>query len=370
MSASPADFREAFDLDAPPDVAVPEGAVAAVVLAHDEALRLPQFLQHHRALGVSRFFVIDNASTDGTAALLDAAPDVTRLPSSRPYREFKSRWREIVADRWLVGRWTAFLDVDELLIPPFWPEADLPRLCAFWTAQGADAVFCSMVDMYAAEGAPAQSEGSLIDLCPWFDGDGYRRIPVGPRMLRRYPCPPEQIYGGARERLFHPEAARPPSGLERALERAAFPVAGPPGPAPLRWLARRILRRRWPDDPPVMSKVALLRWEAGLRFSGGVHRLNRPRRLAEDEPALLHFKYLADFDQKVRAAVARGQHAGGAAHYRVYRESLEGFAARSCLYPGSRRFTGPDDLESAGLLRVGATLRAAFRGRSGQGERA
>ena len=42
----------------------------------DEVLRLPYFLDYHRQLGVNRFFVVDNASTDGTTRLLLEQQDV------------------------------------------------------------------------------------------------------------------------------------------------------------------------------------------------------------------------------------------------------------------------------------------------------
>ena len=36
----------------------------------NEKLRLPYLLEYHKNLGVNRFFIIDNASTDGTVDYL------------------------------------------------------------------------------------------------------------------------------------------------------------------------------------------------------------------------------------------------------------------------------------------------------------
>lgn len=48
----------------------------------NESLRLPAFLRHYRNLGVNRFFIVDNESTDGSTEYLVTQPDV--LSSARP----------------------------------------------------------------------------------------------------------------------------------------------------------------------------------------------------------------------------------------------------------------------------------------------
>ena len=40
-------------------------AVSALMVVRNEAIRLPHVFEHHRKLGVDRFFVVDNGSTDG-----------------------------------------------------------------------------------------------------------------------------------------------------------------------------------------------------------------------------------------------------------------------------------------------------------------
>ena len=50
----------------------------------DEAVRLPHFLDHYRALGVSHFLFVDNESSDGTLDLLRDAADVVRELTTGP----------------------------------------------------------------------------------------------------------------------------------------------------------------------------------------------------------------------------------------------------------------------------------------------
>ena len=52
------------------------GEIRAFLTVRNEALRLPSTLRHCRELGVHRFFVVDNGSTDGTLELLAGEADV------------------------------------------------------------------------------------------------------------------------------------------------------------------------------------------------------------------------------------------------------------------------------------------------------
>src|SRR5260370_30610911 len=49
--------------------------IRAFMTVRDEMLRLRQNLAHHRSIGVRRFLVVDNGSTDGSPAFLLAQPD-------------------------------------------------------------------------------------------------------------------------------------------------------------------------------------------------------------------------------------------------------------------------------------------------------
>ena len=65
-----------FDEGDLPSVAAHDSSeVRLFCVAYNEALRLPAFLDYYRRLGVGRFFIIDNKSTDGTAELLAAQDD-------------------------------------------------------------------------------------------------------------------------------------------------------------------------------------------------------------------------------------------------------------------------------------------------------
>ncbi|MDJ0933089.1 glycosyltransferase family 2 protein [Breoghania sp.] len=221
------EFCEAFNFDVAPKIAPAD--VTAVVLCHNEALRLPDFLAHHKAAGVGRFIVIDNSFDDGSAEILDADPSVVRLPSAKPYSSYKSIWRRLVADRYLDGRWCLFIDVDELLIYPGWPEVSLPEYLRDVDKAGFEGLLSIMVDMYPdcpLSELRYEVGSSMIEAAPFFDVGNYRMELYTPAQLREFATPAVHVRGGARERVFHDQASRFDSLINHFLIRIFFLIFG------------------------------------------------------------------------------------------------------------------------------------------------
>ena len=335
---------------------VPEAGVLCVALAHNEAPRVEDFLRHHRALGVAHFLMVDDGSTDGTTELLEAQADVTLfVPQGTNYKDHKILWRTDMLDRHAPGRWVLAPDLDELFVYPHCDTQSLSSLCAHLDQEGAEALFAPMVEMYADAplDQPVYRPGaSMLAAYPYFDGDGYRLVRPSASHLKRYPTPPLDLHGGPRERLFYgfaPHALGWPSGwvlehLAHARRSMKPSFAGRAGNT----LARFVLRRKTPQPPLVMSKIALVKWRSGLRFAGGPHSISERLPLSEVWGALLHFKFM-DLPGEATYRIARGQHAKGAAHYKQL-VATGGFD-RSPMYEGSRRYGSWRDLLDCGLLR-------------------
>ncbi|MDJ0637886.1 MAG: glycosyltransferase family 2 protein [Paracoccaceae bacterium] len=354
----PSAFTDAFDLCVAPKLELSD--VTAIVLCHNEALRLPHFLEHHKASGIEHFLVVDNASTDDSAAILDNDPDVTRIPSSKPYSKYKSVWREILADHYLVGKWAVFLDVDELLIHPTWQNESLPDYSKRLDKSGYDCLLSVMVDMYPESGSEEEAyvQGTpFVDYSPFFDTGNYRLDYYRAKQVRtKFPTPVVRIRGGARERLFHKHTMHHGSAFEKYVNRKVFSMSRSFKPSILRRsidTMTRLLTDRMDAGPglPNMAKIPLLKWRQGCKFRGGVHRIDTRMNVAPDLASLLHFKYLGDFAERVVYNAARGQHVKGGAHYKQYSRSLEQEAELVFKFEGSRRFTGLDSLKDAGLVR-------------------
>jgi hypothetical protein len=89
--------------------------VRAFMTVRDEKLRLPHSLDHHRKLGVSRFFVIDNGSTDGSTEFLLAQPDCHVFLTRKSYAEsrYGLEWQHRLLKEYGIDRWCLIIDAHE-----------------------------------------------------------------------------------------------------------------------------------------------------------------------------------------------------------------------------------------------------------------
>jgi hypothetical protein len=348
-------FGDVFDMDAPPQIDLPDGPIA-VSLCHDEMLRLPDFLRHHRHAGVRHFIVVDNASTDGSGAYLDAQPDVTRLFTAKPYQKLKPVFRTWPCDRWLDGRWVMEPDIDEHLVYPGWPDVPLPRLVDHWDGQGYEAVFAPMVDMYAdrplAEIAHAPGD-RLLDVYPLFDTEGYWIAPPKRKTRRTAPTPPYILYGGARVRVGRGgERSTLRQRLQRLATHHAMDFRNPRHPGPAARLLHASLMMHQGRTAGMKSKLALVKWRRGYAFPGSNHMVRADLRLAPDWAALLHFRMTTDYAERERAWAERKSQAPRDEEKLARRYEID------MTWEGSRRLETWRDLLDAGLMRLSPELAA------------
>ncbi len=360
-------FYKVFATDHLPSI--PDTAITAIVLGYNEAMRIPHFIDHHAKAGIGHFIYVDNGSTDETAELLDADERVTRIYTTQLYSEHKAVWRECLADIFCNGKWVVFLDVDELLVFPGWPEVSLQTYGDILVQQGADALFTTMVDMYP-ESPLSETQYTpgtpFLETAPYFDTGNYRLIPLEPNAQKLWPTPHYRVFGGARERLFPDTQEQSPRLLDKIVLKTVFGLGRRqlrPGPRRQKLDARatKFLGDNKPKlSPANMSKVPMLLWRKGTRFPGGPHRVSEAYTLADDWGSLLHFKYFDDFGSRSKEAVERGQHAAGAAHYKYYLRGLKNMQNNSPLFSGSCRFSSVQDLVRTGLMRIGKKTQNAL----------
>ncbi|APZ53473.1 glycosyltransferase family 2 protein [Salipiger abyssi] len=333
-----------------PDRHDPE-ALPVVVLAHNEANILPDFLDHYRRICRPSFLIVDDRSSDGTAEFLADQPDVTvfrPLPHSH-FKTDKAEWRGEIMDALCAGRWSLVPDLDEHFVPPVALDTLIPQI----EAEGAEVVLTIMIDMYddrplADHVYPDPRGLSLAESFPFFDTQddfpqGYIMRPVTPKVLALNPSPPKIFNGGARHRIFYPKpkgagpvaqwVVRHRFGLDRPINARAS------------WLDRRVSRKLFSGSLNC-TKLGLLKWKTGMRFAGGPHKADTALRCSEAIAAFLHYP-LTRGRKGVEYIAQRGQHADDSEHYK---RLLEGGALeRSPVFAGSKRYSGPGDL--AGLIR-------------------
>lgn len=303
--AAPKNFVVRFDAEPArlPDLA-PE-AIVLVACVRDEMIRIAKFLDHYRRIGVDHFAIVDNGSEDGTAEWLEQQPDVSLYRTSQSFAAAGCGWAwvETLLDRHAAGRWCLVADADELLVYPGYPDHALRDLVAYHDAHGFSAMASLMLDMYAATLCPPkEAAGSLFDLCPYYDSDGIR---VVCRVL-----------------------------LDRAQDR----LGG--------GFRRRVLGTR-----VILNKIALFHNGPGVRLSLSNHAILGAR-CSDLRAVHLHFKYLANFRERVVLAIARGEHWNGSSEYHSYARALGDRKTLDVLYAGSRRWAGSQPLIDCGIMRT------------------
>ena len=289
--------------------AAAEGSVLCFGCVRHEALRMPHFLDYHRALGVERFYIVDNGSSDGTTALLLAQPDIHLFAAAGSYAASLCgvHWLNALLATFAHGHWALTLDADELLVYPHCETVALPGLVDRLEREGADALSGFMLDMYDSgpiRAARYRAGTPFLAACRHFDADTYQRH-------ANFGLP---VRGGPRHRLFW-------EGRDR------------------------------PNPSPVLSKIPLVRWRDGLQYEASTHRVGGGIALSDASCVLLHFKLFSDFVESVAQEAMRKEHWDSAAQYAAYAEVLCEQPDLSAGFPGSMSYEDSRQLIALGLMR-------------------
>jgi len=332
---------ELVQLSGRPRAGAAPGEIRLFAKCRNEILRLPAFLHHYRRLGVGRFFVVDNGSSDGTAEYLleQADVDLFRTEGSFGAANGGTVWLNALLARFGVGFWCLTADIDELIVYPGSERASLRTLVEYLDQAGAQALFCLLLDMYppgplnrcryVAGADPAAA-------APCFDPGPYVRT-------ARDVCPGFVVTGGMRERVFYPDA-RATAPVRRARDalynRLLSRIPG---------VSESRLARRWrPVHAPGLAKVPLVKWDENTRYLEVNHHVS-PRVVAEEAGALLHFKFFQDFEERAIAEAARGEYFDGASEYRRYARLLAAHPDLSLMCERSVRYEDSEQLVRLGL---------------------
>ena len=320
------------------------GEIRAFMTVRDEILRLPQTLDHHRKMGVARFFVIDNASTDGTTQFLLAQPDCHVFLTHESFSDAANgvNWQNALHNEYGINRWCLTVDADEWFIYPGWERKTLSDLAIYLDRTGAQGIFSFLLDMYGSDsnaGSISEPQRSLLDVCPYFDSQyrWYRSLYIPG--LRRRSFPEFHVAGGPRWRWFFPHWHR---YYHLYLLRIMWEIS-----FRLRFSLPTRLRM-----PPILRKIPFVRWLPGTRYVSP--HVTTPIKLSEITGALLHFKFLPDFYTKVHTHLNRKEnpvHGGWATELTRYQTKLKNNFTPSFYYSRSIAYKDSDQLIGLGLLR-------------------
>jgi hypothetical protein len=284
-------------------IAANKDEIRLFAVARNESLRLPHFLAYYRSLGVDRFFLIDNDSTDQTVPIGLSFGNVHVFRTRRPYKEHWY-WMEHMLSRYGQGQWCIVVDIDELFTFPHASYISLQQLRDFLESNHSTAIRSLLLDMYAEKPITQtyyQAGDDPLSVCPYFDKQ-YKIKTV--RMLDRknqHYFNPTVFTGGMRERVFGKNL------------------------------------------PYFLSKVSFFKNLPASSLTQGMHAINHST-IDNIQGVVFHTKFLFDFIEEVNTEVLREQHYANAFLYKKFQVTLLNDKGLTLLYNGSERYSDNDQL--------------------------
>lgn len=276
-----------------------------IVTVFNEGRFIASFLKHYRGLGVTRFIVVDDGSSDGSRERLLAEADVDLWQSDMRYgaASMGLAWRNWLSSRYGRNRWYVSVDADEYLVYP-----------------GSDAG---------------------VDL------DGFRANLVA-RDCLRCPAPMIDAYhpGRLRDAVFDGTDDRMPWEVATHIDGGGYVLEKSSGALNVRGGARM----RGFGSRVVLMKYPFFLWDSRTSLGDSIHRpLPLDRNCHPVSGILLHFKLFSDLKEKSAQLVADNQHFAEAREYRRFLAHTDiGNQVMACDH--SIPFRGAADLVRRGFM--------------------
>jgi hypothetical protein len=279
-------------------------SILGVCVVKNDLQRLTMVIDHHRRLGIRRFAVVDNGSTDGTLEWLKSQPDIDTYLITTPFQSLrKYGWINRILALYGSNRWHLYFDSDEALVDPESETRSLTEFATQLDQLGHDRAAALLLDLYDEGEIYSLSEmdnRSITERYCWFDTDSYSKTGNKRGLV---------IKGGPRKRLFSPES----------------------------------------EDSPLLIKYPLFKFQRGLIFESA-HYLFPFRHDIPLSLVLLHYKFLPSDLKRHRQIAQEGSFQGGSREYKRYLQTYEAQSHLRFKYPGSARLNAAADLKVIDLL--------------------
>lgn len=170
--------------------------ILAICVAKNDLIKIKEFIQYHRKIGIDKFIILDNDSDDGSIEWLVEQKDVVLMQTKIPYNTNRREgWINRIIAYYGDSRWYLVADSDELLTYNECEKRDIHELINYLEKHKIIRARGMMLDMYAEPDYYVNgSAESYMTKCVYFDKNTYCN-------KKRYFM--DLICGGPRERVFH-----------------------------------------------------------------------------------------------------------------------------------------------------------------------
>ena len=256
--------------------------IRLLAIMRNESLRLPYFFEYYKNIGVDRFFIIDNNSTDDSALIASQEDNVHIYSTKDSFKNFWF-WMEYLLKEFGSDQWCLVVDIDELFSYPYSEKLNLGELIHFLEEEKSTSVLSLLLDMYSDKSIRSthysKGENPLLKI-PFFDKSyeirNFRFIDKNSYSFFYS----KSFTGGMRKRVFGNIST-----------------------------------------PHVLSKISLFKNNQNNYLTDGMHAINNSK-ISTVQGAVFHTKFLFDFIDEVHEEIKRKQHFGNAFYYKHYEKKI------------------------------------------------
>jgi hypothetical protein len=278
----------------------------------NELIRLPHFIKYYQNLGVDRFFLIDNNSSDGSMNFLLNKKDIHVFKTSDSYVNHWT-WIEWLLESYGKGKWCLVVDIDELFSYPNSSSINLKSLKDYLQMKNYTSINSKLLDMYSDKeinNVKINSGDNPLDVLNYFENNLYESQFIFFDKKNKKKIEIKAFTGGMRERYF---------GLMH------------------------------PQD--ILSKVPFFQYNDKVYLVQGMHAISNTKS-ADIEGVVFHTKFLNDFIEEVIEESAREQHWNNAIRYKHYADTILNNSSLNLFHTGSIKYENDDQLVELGLLKT------------------
>jgi len=165
-------------LHGPKKIAYAPDELTIVCIVRNGRPYIKAFIDHHLSLGFKHIVFLDNGSDDGTVAFARDHEHVTVIQSKLPYKKYEGAMIQYLISRFGKGRWSLYLDIDELFDYPFSDVVSLNSFLRYLNERSYTAVVTQVLDMFADRALSSrahQKDEPLKDLYTLYDLSNIKR---------------------------------------------------------------------------------------------------------------------------------------------------------------------------------------------------
>lgn len=287
-------------------------------LVRDGEPWLQSFIEHYFSLGVKHIVFLDNLSSDNTVSLAKEYQNVTILQTDLPFKRYKLAMRQYLIKRFGKNRWSLYVDVDELFTYPFSDIITLSSLLTYLNQKSYTAVVAHMLDLFSDKPLSSQDKKlnkSFVDLHRYYDISDIVKMKYyfAGNVISNSEI--KVFFGGIRKILFMTNSIGA-EGLDILTKH------------PLVFLDEKIM-------PMHINEHSV-----------------RNARIADFTCALLHYKFLSNFSERVLRAVKEENYGHNSRQYKKYYETLIYNPRLQIKQETSQKLTSINELIDNGFLVV------------------